>query len=345
MERKALFIIVAFTWIGLLIVGVIGKPVLAAPIELKIANFQPPLHKSNEMLQNWANLVEKETGGKVHFVLYPGATLAKARDTYDATVTGIADMCWTFAGYTMGRFHLSEVVVQPLGGKTAEQGSRIICDLYEKFPEIRAEYKDTHLLWLSPSVPRQVHSKVAIRRVEDFKGVKVRVPSSEAPHVKSMGGVPVTMAGPDVYLALERGVLDASLHPWETAYSYKWYEIVRYHMKADLYLAGLFICTMNLNTWNKLPEDVKKVIDKYSGRYGSIEVAAKGMWDKYDSYYHDWIKKNTSNEIIYWSDEEKAKAQELMKVVLEQWVSDAEKKGAPGKKILDECKSLVAKYK
>jgi len=146
-------------------------------------------------------------------------------------------------------------------------------------------------------------------------------------------------------MALERGTLDASFHPWETAFSYRWYEIVRYHTKGDFYLAGLFICTMNTNTWNKLPDDVKKVIDKYSGKYGFVEVAAKGMWDKYDDYYHDWIKKNTKNEVIYWSDEEKAKAQGLMKIVLDQWVADAEKKGLPGKKIMDECKSLITKYK
>ena len=345
MKRKALFLLMVFAWIGLFIVGVSVNSTSGAPIELRVANFQPPLHKSNEMLQNWANLIEKETGGKVKFVLFPGATLAKAEDTYEATVTGVADMCWTFGGYTMGRFHLSEVVIQPLALKTAEQGARILYDLYEKFPEIRAEYKDTHLLFLCPSTPRQAHSRVPIRRLEDFKGVKVRVPPSESPHVKSLGGVPVNMAGPDVYMALERGTLDASFHPWETAFSYRWYEIVRYHTKGDFYLAGLFICTMNTNTWNKLPDDVKKVIDKYSGKYGFVEVAAKGMWDKYDDYYLDWIKKNTKNEVIYWSDEEKAKAQGLMKIVLDQWVADAEKKGLPGKKIMDECKSLIMKYK
>jgi TRAP-type C4-dicarboxylate transport system substrate-binding protein len=157
----------------------------------------------------------------------------------------------------------------------------------------------------------------------------VRVPPSEAPKVKALGGVPVTMAGPDVYLALERGVLDADLHPWETAISYKWYEVVRYHTKSDLGLGGLFIAAMNLATWNKLPDDVKKVIDKYSGKYGSIEVAAKGMWDKYDNYSLEWLKKNTRNEFIYWSKEEKAKAFSLTKPVEEEWVAAAEKRGLP----------------
>ncbi len=345
MKGRWLTLCVAFLGVSTLIMMSSARPVVSAPIELKVANFQPALHKSNEMMQNWGKMIEKETGGKVRFVMYPGATLAKANDTYDAAVSGVADICWTFAGYTMGRFHLSEVIILPFGLKTAEQGARILYDLYEKFPEIRAEYKDTHLLWLSPSTPRQIHSRVPIRRVEDLKGVKVRVPPSEAPHVRALGGVPVTMAGPEVYQALERGILDADLHPWETPVSYKWYEVVKYHTKSDLGLSGLFICAMNLNTWNKLPADVKKVIDKYSGKYGFIEVSSKGMWDKYDGYYLDWMKKNTSNEFIYWSDEEKAKAYKLLRPVLDDWVVTAEKKGSPGKKILEECNRLIEKYK
>jgi TRAP-type C4-dicarboxylate transport system substrate-binding protein len=345
MKRKTLIILVSLLWFGFLIISADIEAAPAASIELKVANFQPPLHKSNEMLENWGKLIEKETGGKVKFVLFPGATLAKAPDTYEATVTGVADMCWTFAGYSMGRFHLSEVVVQFLGFKNAEHGSRVIYDLYEKFPEIRAEFKDTHLLWLSPSAPRQIHSKMPIRRVEDFKGVKVRVPPSEAPQVKALGGIPVTMAGPDVYLALERGTLDADLHPWETAISYRWYEVVRYHMKSDFGLGGLFIAAMNLNTWNKLPADVKKVIEKYSGKYGFVEVAGIGMWDKYDNYSLEWLKKNTRNEFIYWSEEEKTKAFSLMKPVEDEWVATAEKRGLPGRKVMNECKSLLAKYK
>ncbi|MFC1815398.1 TRAP transporter substrate-binding protein [Thermodesulfobacteriota bacterium] len=349
MKRDALVIMTAVMLAGLF-TGVFGiEPVIlsaaAKPIEIKIANFQPPLHKSNEMLKNWAERIEKETNGKVKFILYPGSTLAKAKDTYDAVVNGIADMCWTFAGYTRGRFHLAEAVVQPLGFRNAEHGARVLWDLYQKFPEIRAEFKDTHLLFLTPSSHRQIHSKKAIRKLEDFKGQKTRVPSSEAPHVKALGGVPVSMRGPDVYLGLERGVIDADFHPWETAYSYKWYEVVRYHTKADLYLAGLFIATMNINTWNKLPDDVKKVIDKYSGKYGFVEVSAKGMWDKYDDYYLQWLKKNTSNEIIYWSDAEKNKAWETMKVpVVEKWVQTAEAKGLPGRKILNETIRLMEKY-
>jgi len=338
-------IIVFFGIIALLFTLNTGALAAGEPIQIKLASFQPSTSKTYEEFVKWSQLIEKETGGKVKFVLYPGATLAKPRDTYDATAKGIADIGWTLSGYTRGRFLLSEVVALPLGLRNAEHASRVMCDLYDMFPEIRAEYKDVHLLWLSPGNARQIHSMVPIRKVEDFKGKKTRVPGSEAPNVKALGGVPVSIAGPDVYQALERGVLDVDLHPWESAYTYRWYEVVKYHTQADLYGGGLFICAMNLNTWNKLPADVKKVFDKYSGRYGSIEVSGINMWDKWDTYYKDWLKKNTKNEIIEWSEQEKEKARKLMNdVLLPKWVADADKKGAPGQKILDETIKLIKKY-
>jgi TRAP-type C4-dicarboxylate transport system substrate-binding protein len=102
---------------------------------------------------------------------------------------------------------------------------------------------------------------------------------------------------------------------------------------------------MNRDTWNKLPADVQNVINKYSGKYGFVDLSTKGMWDKYDDYYLDWLKKNTSNEFIEWSDAEKAKARDLMKEpVVDKWVQDAEAKGAPGKRILERTIELVKKY-
>ena len=75
MKRKIVFLGFAFVLIGMLIV-VGGKPAVGKPIELKMTTFQPPLHKSVEMLTNWGKLITKETGGKVTFTMFAGATLA-----------------------------------------------------------------------------------------------------------------------------------------------------------------------------------------------------------------------------------------------------------------------------
>lgn len=318
----------------------------AGPIKLKLASFQPSTSKVHEQFIAWTQRIEKETNGQVEFVLYPGATLAKSRDTYDSVVNGLADLGWTLSGYSKGRFTVSEVIALPLGFKDSTHASKVMCDLYDKYEAIQKEFKDVHLLWLSPGNMRQIHSRVPINSPEDLKGLKVRVPGSEAHNVMGLGGVPVSIAGPEVYEALERGVIDADFHPWEAAVTYRWYEVIKYHTQADLYGGGLFIFAMNKKVWEKLPADVQEVINKYSGRYGSLDVSADGMWDKWDLGYREYIAENTENEIAEWSEEDKEKAHKMMGDVVEaRWIKAASAKGAPAQEILDDCKSLLQKYK
>ncbi len=324
---------------------VTAVPAKAEPVTLKLASFQPSTSKTHEQFVAWTQLIEKETAGKVKFVLFPGSTLSKPRDTYNSVVNGLADLGWTLSGYSKGRFTVSEVIALPLGFENSMHASQVMYDLYDKYEAIREEYKDVHLLWLSPGNMRQIHSSVPIRTPEDLKGLKVRVPGSEADYVLGLSAVPVSIGGPEVYEALERGVLDADFHPWEAVVTYRWYEIIRYHTQADLYGGGLFIFAMNKNVWNKLPADVQQVFDKYSGRYGSFEVSAKGMWDNWDSHYKDFIKSNTQNEVIEWSAEDKERAQKMMGDKVEpKWLKAAAAKKAPAQEILNDCKQLLKKY-
>lgn len=320
-------------------------PAPVKPIELKIANFQPPGAPSTPMMEMWGKSIEKETGGKVTFTMYAGETLAKAAATYDATVTGVADICHTFAGYSPGKFSLSEVVILPfIGFNTTAPAAQTLWDLWEAFPEMREQYKETHVLWICPASPRQFLSRKPVQAVDDLKGMKVRTSGDEAPILKAMGATPVSMTGPETYDALGKGVLDATFHTWEAAVSYRFHEVAKYFTKADVCLGGLFIITMNQRKWDALPEDVKTVFNKYSGRYGAVEVDAKGMWDKTDGEFYNWLKQNTNVTFYQLAIGEIAKANEMTKSVHSDWIAAQEKKGLPGKKIYDECLRIMKKY-
>jgi len=317
----------------------------AGPIKLKLASFQPSTSKAHEQLLKWTQLIERETNGKVQFVLFPSATLADSTDTYDSVVNGLADLGWTLSGYTKGRFTVSEVISLPLGFRNAHHATQVMCDLYDKYEAIQNEFKDVHLLWLSPGNMRQIHSRAPVNTPEDLKGLKVRVPASETHYVRGLKGVPVSISGPEVYEALERGVIDADWHPWEAVTTYRWYEVAKYHTQADLYGGGLFIFAMNRNVWKLLPADVQRVFDKYSGRYGALKVSATGMWDRWDSEYRNEIAKMKGHTIIEWSKEDKDKAHRMMAdVVIPRWLKAATAKKAPAQAILEDARILLKQY-
>jgi TRAP-type C4-dicarboxylate transport system substrate-binding protein len=193
---------------------------------------------------------------------------------------------------------------------------------------------------------RQLISRKSAPHVADIKGLKIRVPGTEAPQVEALGGIPVTITGQEAYTALEKGVIDATFHAWEGAISYKFYEVAKYLTRTEYYPGGIFIAAMNLDKWNSLPDDIKKVFDKYSGRYGAVDVEGKGMWDRTDSDYLSWLKQNVKGGAYYeWTNDDRAKATDLGKVVHTNWISGLQAKGLPAQKIYDETLKLIDKYK
>ena len=319
-------------------------PAPVKPVELKLASFQPAAHiSSTEMWEPWIEKIEAETGGKVKITFYPGGTLAKGKVLYDAVVQGTADIGWTLPPYTPGRFTLSLVLTLPgLGWKDAKQSSNVLWDLWEKFPEMREQFKDTHVLWLmSPSLC-QYFSVDAAPHVEDLKGAKIRTPGSVAPTVEALGGVHVSMPGPEVYEGFAKGVIDGDFHPWEAPKSYRWHEVIGYATRTDLFTTANFAAFMNIDSYNKLPADAKQVIDKYSGRHGAVEYSATA-WDQSDIDCLKWLQENTKMEFLEWTAADFAKATEMTKSVRDKWIADHEAKGLPGQKIYDEAIRLIGK--
>ena len=72
--------------------------------ELKLSHWVPPSHPLQKALEEWGAAVEKESGGTLHYKVYPSQQLGKAFDHYDMARDGIADLTYINPGYQPGRF-------------------------------------------------------------------------------------------------------------------------------------------------------------------------------------------------------------------------------------------------
>src|SRR5450759_1183007 len=71
-----------------------------------------------------------------------------------AVKTGVVDMGWCFHGYWPETTPLSDVITLPfVPFASAEKGSEVLWNLYEKFPAIQKEFADIHPLMLWTSNP------------------------------------------------------------------------------------------------------------------------------------------------------------------------------------------------
>lgn len=309
-------------------------------MELKVANYHPPAFVTHkDILAPWTEMVQSRTGGKIKFTHYTGGSLIGARDIYSGAVKGLADISHGYTGHTPGRFPLTEVVSLPfLGIKTALHGSRVVWSLYAKFPEIQSEFKDAHLLWLVTHEPFVFHTQKPIRTIDDFKGLKIRVPPAQASYMQLLGATPVTMPGSEAYMALQKGTIDGNTGDWTQLITYKQHEVTKYTTVLHC-LTGPFFVVMNKKTYSALPADVRGVIDELSGKWG-VEFAGSA-WNKAEKDCLEVGKKISGRELIYFSEQEGNKLRSRFDNVYGDWAKEMEAKGFPGRKILDATFKLI----
>jgi len=289
----------------------------------------------------WAKMVEEATRGRVKVTIYPSGSLAKAKEVYDATIGGIADVGWIAIGHYPRRFPLTEGCTIPgTGIKDSVTGSRIIWKLYNKFPQIRAEFADVKVLTMHAFAPISIATtKAPIRALHDVRGLKIRATAGGVSMLlEAAGASPMFMAPGDIYLNLEKGVIDGSAMGWEGHGAFGIVEIAKYFTVVPAFTGPQFVLFMNQKKWNGLPYHIQEAIMSVSGQVAS-RLYGKGD-DKTSQLVMDKIRSKGA-EIITLTPAEKARWRDLAKPVQDKWLTDLEAKGLPARAVFDEMLRLV----
>jgi TRAP-type C4-dicarboxylate transport system substrate-binding protein len=315
-----------------------GNSAQAGPIELRYANLFPPVHIHSKVIEAWGKEIEKRTGGKVKFTFYHGRTLLAPNKIYDGVRTGIADVGLSVFGYSRGVFPAIEAIDLPLGYPSGKVATRVINDFAKRFkPD---ELTKAKFLYLHAHGPGLLHSKKDVRKLEDLKGLKIRCYGSSAKVAELLGGVPVAMPQPSAYEALQKGVVDASLSPYEVLKGWKQAEVVKYTVESYSvgYTAGFFV-VMNLKKWRSLPYDVQAVMEQVSKEWIPKQGAA---WDDLDRMGKEFTMKR-GNQVITLSGSEAARWAKAVEPAFDIYVKSASKKGLPARDYVNFLKEAVKK--
>jgi TRAP-type transport system periplasmic protein len=311
------------------------------PIELKFASWVSPVHGHHtQVLVPWSKMIEEKSGGRLKVVLFPGSTLGKPADHADLVKNGIADMGFISPGYTPGRFPLVSVAELPLLFKSGKGASQSVWSLFDK--HLKKEFAGVKVLWIWVHPPGQFHlAKKQVRVLEDLAGLKIRAGTPMlTTMVKALGATPVSIAAPETYNALERGVVDGTIFPWEAIASFKLAEVLRHHAVVNLYASPL-VTLMNEQKYQSLPPDLRKVIDDLSGAWGAEFTGA--AWDRNETDGIEAAKK--AGATIYTvPTEERQRWAAKLKYVEEEWMKSMEAKGLPGRQVLNDLREAIKRY-
>lgn len=320
----------------------VAAPTLATAKELSLSlHFGPKVGLVPGVYKPLAEQIEKATNGRVKVKIYYGGTLAKVKDAYNAVVKGIADMTYTQQAHTPGQFPLVHVIALPFMTPSTEVSTKVFHELYKKFPEIRKEHDNVHVLWLWSSLPIEIHTaKKPVRKLEDLKGMKIATQASVAPALQALGAVPVVMGTPAFYPSLEKGVVDGASLAWGAWKGWKIYEVTKYHTNCHI-STWPCVTAMNKNTWNSFSPDLQAKISCVASN-GAVWHVAAVNYEKNQAYK---IARKGGHEIFELSPAEFDRWKARARPAWNKWASKMDAKGLPGRALLDETIKLVDKYK
>jgi TRAP-type C4-dicarboxylate transport system substrate-binding protein len=317
----------------------------AADVTLRFHQMLPPQATiPNLAIKPWAEKVEKESGGRIKVQLFPSMQLGgKPPELYDQVKDGVIDLTWTVLGYTPGRFPKTEAFELPFTTGLAEPASKAFQEYVQK--NAMDEFKDVHLIAVHVHGPGLFHSLTPITKLEDLKGMKVRGGSRVINiMLEQLGATPVGMPVPAVGEALSKGVITATTIPWEVVPALKVQQIAKnstgFSGTKGLY-TQTFAVAMNKAAYDKLPPDLKKVIDANSGMFAAAMFGrAMDEGDKAGLA----IAQKAGNNIITLSPEETARWQRAAAGTRAIWYKEVAEKGLDGPKLAAEAQALVEKY-
>ncbi|MFW2541963.1 TRAP transporter substrate-binding protein [Primorskyibacter sp. 2E107] len=317
----------------------------AQEVTLKLHQFLPAqANVPRQVLDVWADNVEKDSGGRIKVDRYPSMQLGGVPpELMDQAMDGIADVVWTVVGYTPGRFPTTEVFELPFMVSDARAASYAYWKMFEEHMK-DSEFADVHILGTWVHGPGMFHTNKPVAVPGDLEGMKIRGGSRLVNDLLTrVGAEPIGMPVPAVSEALSKGVIDGTTIPWEVTSALKVPELVHNHTEFDgpaLYNLT-FVLAMNLDRYESLPDDLKSVIDASSGL--AFSIFAGGTQADADGPARK-IAVDMDNNIITVSEEQAKEWDVLVNPIYQTWIEDMNGRGKDGQALIDEARALMSEY-
>jgi TRAP-type C4-dicarboxylate transport system substrate-binding protein len=101
--------------------------------------------------------------------------------------------------------------------------------------------------------------KAPVSAEGDLRGRKIRGTPAYHPLIRMLNGAPVVLPIPEVYTAMEKGVIDGAASPVVGFLGVRWYEVAKYLTQPSFGVSHQMML-MNLAAWNRLSDADKKIM-------------------------------------------------------------------------------------
>lgn len=214
--------------------------------------------------------IELRSNGRIKFDKYLAQQLVKVPKEFDALKDGVIDMCCTSASYQVGRMEWGDY--WHLQGGDFDSYYNRVYDLFWNGGHQKAVneyYKEWGIRVLVPIMggTQDIYwakGKKPVRSFADFKGKKMACSAGLTAKTLERYGCAIMpgLVSAEYYTALQRGTVDGAAWCGYGIEAYKFGEVCGGIVRPATQNPTVVAIFVSLKSWNKLPDDLKAVIEE-----------------------------------------------------------------------------------
>jgi len=292
----------------------------------------------------WARQVEEQSAGRIRIDIYPSLALGgQPAELFDQARDRVVDLVWAMPSDTPGRFPKIELFELPfVPPRRALVGCKAIVDFAAD--HLTDEFREIHPICFSCADRGVLHSIRPVRTAAEVRGLRLDVSTRfTAAAVALLGGRPIPMPSGQLPLAITRHVVDGCILPWDMVPALKLDTLLKAHtdFADDALSTTTAVLAMNKMSYEKLPADLRKVIDDNSGQIAASMAGT--MWDLKAKAVADAVSQSGDQVVVLDSDAV-ARWRKATQPVIDAWRKDMKTHKVDADKLLANARELFATY-
>jgi len=232
----------------------------------------------------------KETNGELTFQYFPGGVLGSEKEVIEQMQVGAVQLSRVSLGIVgpvvpdvnvfnmpfifRDQQHMRNVIDGPVGDEILDKITN-------------SEFGLVALAWMDGGT-RNIYTKKPVRKLEDLKGMKIRVQGNPMfiDMMNAMGGNGIAMDTGEIFSALQTGVIDGAENNPPTLLEHNHFQNAKfYSLTGHLILPEPIV--MSKITWEKLTPDQQKMV-KTAAKAAQAEERV--LWDKKSAASEEKLK-------------------------------------------------------
>jgi TRAP-type transport system periplasmic protein len=258
MKRWHMVILTVVVGFSFLFSPIMTQTTLSAEkISLKAVSYLTPPSKRIGYFEDFLKMVSDRSKGQVEIKYLGGPEVIPPTEQGQALRKGVVDLSLIGATHIRGLVPEAQLLALsriPISEEWSSGANDYLRKCYEK----------GDLYFLGRGDPKEsgtwpLYLKKKVQKPEDLKGIKLGAGGAYVQALaQALGMSFMVIKTEDIYSALDRGLVDAYATALDTATGYSIQEVAKFILDYRLYRANTSI-VFGLNTWNKLPDNIRKL--------------------------------------------------------------------------------------